>query len=218
MESDEEIVKEYREFLNKKEFPCIGAKAALSRNHHIKCIVLSHIGCPVEDTEALQFLYHFVDAYRLSKDPYHSAAVIFKKPTNITEEAFEDLFWQRLHSLSTLDKRNYAHDTRVDADPSSEKYSFSLKSEAFFIVGLHPASSRKARQFKYPTLVFNPHAEFEKLRASKRFAKMKVVVRKRDIKYSGSINPMLNDFGNASEVYQYSGKRYTSDWVCPLSK
>jgi hypothetical protein len=43
-------------------------------------------------------------------------------------------------------------------------------------------------------------------------------VRKRDIAYSGSINPMLNDFGNASEVYQYSGKQYTSDWVCPFSK
>jgi uncharacterized protein len=217
MESDEEIIKEYWEFLNKKEFPCIGAKAALSRNH-IKCIVLNHMGCPAEDAEALQFMYHFVDGYRISKDPYHSAAVIFKKPTNITEEVFEDLFWHRLNALSILDKRMYDHDSRVDSDPTSDKYSFSLKAEAFFIVGLHPASSRKARQFKYPTLVFNPHAEFEKLRTSKRFAKMKEVVRKRDVAYSGSINPMLEDFGNASEVYQYSGKQYTADWVCPFSK
>lgn len=217
MEPDEAITKEYWEFLTRKEFPCIGAKAALSRNH-IKCIVLNHMACPAHDVEALQFMYNFIDSYRLSKDSYHSAAVIFKEPTNISEEIFEQLFWQRLSSLSNLDGKNYEHDTRVDSDPTSSNYSFSLKSEAFFIVGLHPASSRKARQFKYPTLVFNPHAEFEKLRASKRFVKMKEVVRKRDIEYSGSINPMLDDFGNASEVYQYSGKKYTSDWVCPLSK
>jgi FPC/CPF motif-containing protein YcgG len=217
MESDEAITKEYCEFLSRKEFPCIGAKAALSRNH-IKSVVLTHMACPAHDAEALQFIYNFVDSYRVSKDPYHSAAVIFKGPTNISEEIFEHLFWQRLHSMSNLDSKNYNHDTRVDSDPTSANYSFSLKAEAFFIVGLHPASSRKARQFKYPTLVFNPHAEFEKLRASKRFVKMKQVVRKRDIEYSGSINPMLDDFGNASEVYQYSGKQYTADWFCPLSK
>jgi FPC/CPF motif-containing protein YcgG len=45
---------------------------------------------------------------------------------------------------------------------------------------------------------------------------MKDVVRKRDIAYSGSVNPMLTDFGNASEVYQYSGRKYEDTWQCPL--
>ena len=215
--SDESIEQQYREYLDDKRFPCIGAKAALSRNH-IKSIVLPHMACPSHDMEILQFIYNYVDQYRASTDLYHSAAVIFKGPLNVTENNFDELLWERLHSLSALDKKNFQHDSRVDSDPASARYSFSLKGEAFFIVGLHAASSRRARQFKYPALIFNPHAEFEKLRAANRFIKMREVVRKRDVAYSGSINPMLNDFNQTSEVYQYSGRQYPTDWICPLSK
>jgi uncharacterized protein len=217
MKSDELIIKEYSEFLNKKAFPCVAAKAALSRNH-IQCLVAVHMACPADDHSILQFLYSFVDRYRSSAEAFHSAAVIFKEPVGINETLFDTLLWQRLKALSSLDKQNYTHDPRVDSDPNSSHYSFSLKEEAFFILGLHPGSSRRSRQFRYPAIIFNPHAEFEKLRNSNRYTKMKRVVRKRDVEYSGSINPMLADFGEASEVYQYSGVYYAADWVCPLSQ
>ena len=71
-------------------------------------------------------------------------------------------------------------------------------------------------QFKYPALVFNPHAQFEKLRSTAKYEVMKNTVRKRDIALSGSVNPMLQDFGESSEVYQYSGRKYDADWQCPL--
>jgi uncharacterized protein len=215
MKSDELIIKEYSEYLRKKDFPCVAAKAALSRNH-IKCMVALHMACPADDKTILQFLYGFVDMYRASEESYHSAAVIFKEPVPINETLFDALFWRRLNSLSSLDKQNYKHDMRVDSDPNSPRYSFSLKEEAFFILGLHPGSSRRSRQFKYPALIFNPHAEFEKLRNSDRYTRMKEVVRKRDVEFSGSVNPMLADFGEASEVYQYSGIHYQTDWTCPL--
>ena len=215
MKSDELIIKEYSEYLRKKDFPCVAAKAALSRNH-IQCMVASHMACPADDKTILQYLYSFVDRYRASEESYHSAAVIFKEPVEINETLFDTLLWQRLNSLASLDKQNYTHDLRVDSDPNSPRYSFSLKEEAFFILGLHPGSSRRSRQFKYPALVFNPHAEFEKLRNSDRYTRMKEVVRKRDVEFSGSVNPMLADFGEASEVYQYSGIRYNSEWTCPL--
>jgi len=215
MKSDELIIKEYSEYLRKKDFPCVAAKAALSRNH-IQCMVASHMACPADDKTILQYLYSFVDRYRASEESYHSAAVIFKEPVEINEAFFDTLLWQRLNSLSALDKQKYQHDLRVDSDPNSPRYSFSLKEEAFFILGLHPGSSRRSRQFKYPALVFNPHAEFEKLRNSDRYTRMKEVVRKRDVEFSGSVNPMLADFGEASEVYQYSGIRYNTDWTCPL--
>jgi uncharacterized protein len=215
MKSDELIIKEYSEYLRKKDFPCVAAKAALSRNH-IQCMVAPHMACPADDKTILQYLYGFVDKYRASEESYHSAAVIFKEPVEINEILFDSLLWQRLNSLAFLDKQNYQHDSRVDSDPKSPRYSFSLKEEAFFILGLHPGSSRRSRQFKYPALVFNPHAEFEKLRTSDRYTRMKEVVRKRDVEFSGSVNPMLADFGQASEVYQYSGRRYSADWACPL--
>lgn len=215
MNPDEFIVNEYSEFLNKKEFPCVAAKAAVSRNH-IQCMVASHMACPAHDQTILQFLYNFVDSYRTSEGSYHSAAVIFKEPSAINETLFDTFLWQRLNSLSSMDKQTYNHDPRVDSDPNSSRYSFSLKEEAFFILGLHPGSSRRSRRFKYPAMIFNPHTEFEKLRNSNRYAKMKEVVRKRDIEYSGSVNPMLADFGEVSEVYQYSGMHYSGDWTCPL--
>ena len=80
---------------------------------------------------------------------------------------------------------------------------------------MYPSSSRPLRRFSYPVLVFNPHLQFELLRRSGKYEKMQQVVRKRDIAISGSIKPMLKDFGEASEVYQYSGRKYDETWQCP---
>ncbi len=217
MISNEQIIEEYLEFINEKEFPCVVAKAALARNH-VKSFVSSHMACPASDASILQFLYNFVDQYRLSTESYHSAAVIFKGPVDTDERAFDALLWERLKALSILDKANYKHDIRVGADPEAANYSYSVKSEAFFVVGLHPGSERRSRRFKYPALIFNPHAEFEKLRKLNRYEKLKGVVRNRDVIFSGSVNPMLDDFGNSSEAIQYSGKRHGSEWKCPLAK
>lgn len=217
MISNEQITREYLAFIDEKEFPCVVAKAALARNH-IKSFVAKHMACPASDAQILNFLYDFVDQYRQSTESYHSAAVIFEGPVNTNDETFDELLWERLTALSFLDKRNYAHDSRVDANPESPNYSYSLKSEAFFVVGLHPGSERRSRRFKYPALIFNPHAEFEKLRKLNRYEKLKGVVRKRDMIFSGSVNPMLADFGNSTEAIQYSGKRHGSEWKCPLAK
>jgi FPC/CPF motif-containing protein YcgG len=171
---------------------------------------------PDEDEEVLTFIYKFVDSYRNSTETFHSAAVIFRNPQSLTEKEFEDMLWLRLNSLIELDRKNYNHDKRVDPNPESSRFSFSLKEEAFFIIGLHPSSSRKARRFSYPAIVFNPHEEFERLKRIGRYESMKKAVRRRDEVYSGSVNPMLKDFGDAPEVFQYSGKQYDSTWKCPL--
>ncbi len=209
------IIEEYLQYINNKEFPCIAAKAAMSKQQ-IKCMVAGHMACPKDDAEILSFLYSFVDEYRQSANLYYSAAVIFDQPAFINEEEFDLFLWQRLQSLSDMDAQNFSYDKRVDILPSSPNFSFSLKQEAFFIIGLHPVSSRAVRQFKYPALVFNPHFQFEQLREMAKYQNLKYVVRKRDIAYSGSVNPMLEDFGEASEVFQYSGRKYDAQWECPL--
>lgn len=212
---DQDMINEYLAFLNSKAFPCVGAKAALARKQ-IKCMVADHMGCPKDDGIILQFLYDFVDTYRSSTRSFHSAAVIFKGPEFNNDSEFDRLLWQRLQALASLDKEKYSYDKRVDCDPSSPRFSFSLKEEAFFIIGLNASSSRLARRFKYPTLVFNPHAEFEKLRHAGRYQQMKEIVRKREVIYSGTVNPTLTDFGEVSEVYQYSGVQHDNQWQCPL--
>jgi uncharacterized protein len=214
MESGD-IIEEYKEYLLNKDFPCVAARAAVNRQQ-IKCLVVEHLACPKDDTAILEFLYNFVDYYRASAELFHSAAVIFKGPEIVNEALFDTLLWQRLQSLANLDALHYGFDQRVNANPDSPDFSFSLKEEAFFIIGLHPGSSRLARQFRYPVLVFNPHAQFEQMRQKDQYGKMQNIVRKRDESYSGSVNPMLKDFGTASEVYQYSGRQYDQNWQCPL--
>ena len=211
----ERIIEEFRHFIGDDAYPCVAARAALKREQ-IQCFVAGHLGCPNDDHAILSFIYNFVDVYRNSAAELHSAAVIFTQPESVSESLFDLLLWKRLQALSEMDAKKYAYDKRVDDDPMAPGFSFSLGEEAFFIIGLHPGSSREARRFKYPALVFNPHAQFEELRKQHRYEKMKKIVRKRDLLYSGSINPMLADYGDASEVFQYSGRQYGSDWACPL--
>lgn len=210
------ISEAYIEFIGEKSFPCVGAKTALGKDQ-VETLVVGNMCCPADDRQILTFLYDFIDQYRNSNSEFHSAAILFNGPVDITEDLFEEFLWKRLQALLNLDAENYRYDHRVSADPSSSEFSFSLKEEAFFIIGLHPASSRQSRRFSYPALVFNPHAQFTALKLTGKYQQLQKVVRKRDILYSGDINPMLNDHGRASEAEQYSGKKYEAPLVCPFN-
>ena len=182
----------------------------------ICCFVADHMACPKDDHQILSFIYQFVDHYRNVSKGFHSCAIIFAQPENMTEEEFDVYLWQRLQALNDMDAKRYPYDNRVTPDITSPNFSFSLKEEAFYVIGIHPSSSRLARKFDHPVLVFNPHSQFEKLREEHLYHKMQNIVRKRDEVYSGSVNPMLADFGEGPEVFQYSGRQYESDWKCPL--
>jgi len=210
-----EIIADYLAFISRPEFPCVAARAAFAHKQ-LRCFVAGNMLCPADDRHILDFIYQFVEDYRNAKSLYHTATVIFTGPEINSEEFFDEMLWRRLQSFSDLDAVNYNYDARVSADPASPNFSYSLKEEAFFVIGLHPASSRVSRRFKYPTIVFNPHEQFEMLRNQLHYEHMKQTVRRRDIKLSGSVNPMLDDYGSSSETLQYSGRKYDSAWKCPL--
>jgi uncharacterized protein len=210
-----EMIEDYLAFISRPDFPCVAARAAFAHNQ-IRCFVAGNMLCPADDKHILDFIYQFVDDYREVKSLYHSATIIFTGPEINNEEYYDELLWRRLQSLSNLDAMKYDYDKRVSDDPASPHFSYSLKEEAFFVIGLHPASSRTSRRFKYPTIVFNPHEQFEILRKQQHYEHMKQTVRHRDVKLSGSINPMLDDYGSSSETFQYSGRKYDGDWKCPL--
>lgn len=209
------LINDWFSFIENRAFPCVAAKAAMvKQQQHV--LTAGHLGCPRDDAKILEFIYEFVDNYRKSDTLFHSCVIVFEQPIILSEHSYATLFWQRLQALSDLDSRQYPYDDRVSDSPDSENFSFSLKGEAFFVIGLHPASSREARRFQNPAIVFNPHAQFEQLREQNQYAKMKKIIRKRDIALEGSINPMLEDFGTASEVYQYTGQQLDNSWKCPL--
>jgi FPC/CPF motif-containing protein YcgG len=65
-------------------------------------------------------------------------------------------------------------------------------------------------------LVFNRHEQFEKLRSDGKWKRMQKSIRKRDRALQGSVNPMLDDFGEASEARQYSGRAVEDNWQPPF--
>ncbi len=121
---------------------------------YLSVYVADHLACPHNDPDILNFIYEFVDAFRSKNELYSTAAVVFRAPGDLSEEIFDNLFWTRLQALSDLDALRYSYDHRVASDPELANFSFSLKEEAFYMIGLNPNSSRRSRRFKYPSMVF----------------------------------------------------------------
>jgi len=190
----QEIIADYFAFINRPDFPCVAARAAFAHDQ-VRCFVAGNMLCPADDKNILDFIYQFVDDYRNAKSLYHSATIIFSGPEMNSEEFFDEVLWRKLQSLSDLDACLYPYDKRVSDDPESAHFSYSLKEEAFFVIGLHPSSSRISCRFKYPAIVLNPHEQFEMLREQHHYEHMKQTVRYRDIKLSGSVKTMLDEYG-----------------------
>ena len=205
----------FRDFITDRGFPCVGAKSALGKDQ-LTHLVLDDMRTGLEDQTLLRAFYRFVDRYRADRTLFTSFAVSWRGPVGLSEEAFEDLLWERLGALHRLDEAEHDWDERVDADPDSPHFSFSLRGEAFFVVGLHDGASRQARRFAYPTLVFNLHDQFETLRAQGRYEKLHETIMQRDAALQGEPNPMLAQHGEAPPARQYSGRKVEEDWQCPF--
>src|SRR5690606_29128153 len=124
-----------------------------------------------------QYLTKFLSRKREVKGKFASFIAVFKKPSELSEVRFEELLWKQLNLLNEIDERPW--DKTVKSDPEDPNFSFSFGGTAFYIIGLHPGSSRKARQFKYPALVFNLHNQFEILREEGKYQKMRDLIRER---------------------------------------
>ncbi|HIH8966074.1 TPA: guanitoxin biosynthesis heme-dependent pre-guanitoxin N-hydroxylase GntA, partial [Serratia marcescens] len=136
-----------------------------------------------------------------------------------SEAEFEDFVWTTLTRLHELDiQAGYEWSKESSADPYSPDFGFSLVGEPFFIVGLHPYSSRISRQAPFPALVFNAHRQFRHLKVDGAFQKMQKEIRRREMKIQGTLNPNLSDFGEQSEARQYAGNATQQVWSCPFSK
>jgi uncharacterized protein len=215
-QSQNELAERFRDFIRSADFPCVGAKSALARAN-LDVIVANDIRSADQDG----FIYHHIvalaDRYAKEPAPFQSLAVLFEVNDDLDEADFEAALWKRLQSLSDHDQRQgQAPDSTVSSDPSDAHFSISFGGSAFFVVGMHPRSSRPARRFETPVLVFNPHDQFEQLRGSGVYSKLRTTIIERDIALAGSANPMLDVFGNISEGRQYSGRQVHDNWICPL--
>ncbi|MCI5078436.1 guanitoxin biosynthesis heme-dependent pre-guanitoxin N-hydroxylase GntA [Oricola sp.] len=207
----------FTDFIQSAEFPCVGAKSALARDA-LTVFVAGDIDRACDDVDIHRALREFSAQLDHESPIVKSFVVVFEGPGDLDEEEFEKALWNRLQCLHNLDVvSGTPWSDGVAADPDSPHFSLSVGSEPFFVIGLHPRASRPARRFDKPALVFNSHRQFEKLRADGRFDKMKAIIRKRDAELAGDVNPMLSDYGEASEARQYSGRVVGDAWKCPFA-
>jgi len=209
------IAAELRAFVAEPDFPCVGAKAAL-RRHQLEILVASDIRHGAHDRILTERLQAFAVKHDVDDKMFVSQAVVYRGGGQLSETEFETFLWQRLTALHTIDAEDFRWDPNVDSDPESPHFSLSIGGKGFFVVGLHPSASRLARRFKYPTLVFNLHAQFEKLREEGRYETIRTTTIERDIALQGTPNPMLARHGNGSAAAQYSGRNVSKGWKCPF--
>lgn len=212
------LAEQFRGFLAKPDYPCVGAKSALSKGQ-MQFIVARDLRSAWDDLRIYAALFEFSERYRTTPALFQSFVLLFREPGDLDEAAFEALLWERLQSLTDKDTwHGQAHDARVSADPGDPHFSVSFAREAYFVIGLHPRASRPARRFAVPAIVFNPHEQFETLRRQERYAKLREKISQRDEALAGSRNPMLQVFGESSEATQYSGRAVDAAWQCPYRR
>lgn len=197
------------------EFSCVGAKAAIAGNAY-RFGFYAPIGTRAASAGLAYDLWEFVRELPTFATDYTTFIASFAGPPALDECEWEKLLWAQLQGLHDLDQRQHAWDASVSSNPEDPDFSFSFAETAFFIVGLHPASSRLSRRFEWPTLVFNAHAQFERLRKENKFERLRETVRAREKKLQGTLNPNLSDYGERSEARQYSGRAVEEDWQCPF--
>ena len=212
--SVEEAYEDFRDHISNDDFSCIGAKAAL--NGSIFRIGFYYkMNTPETNTVLAHDLQMFAAEQKKASSNYASFAAIFSAPIFENEKAWENALWTQLENLHRLEG-NSAWDPSVSSNPEDVNFSFSFAGTGFFIVGLNPGSSRVARRFSRATMVFNPHAQFDRLRELDQYERLQKTIRRRELKLQGSLNPNLSDFGTQSEARQYSGRAVEENWKCPF--
>lgn len=195
-----------------RDFPCLGARSVFRRDR-----ATIHVYDELASAGATRALLDDLRDFATSVDPdagFASFIAVFRGPTSQGERDFEQLLWTQLRLLHAAD--DAAWNGEVSDNPADEHFAFSVAGTAFFVVGLHPMASRDARRTATPTLVFNLHEQFENLRASGGFDRMRDLIRERDQHLQGSINPMVRDYGSGSEARQYSGRVVDDTWLPPF--
>ena len=208
------VREDFEAFVNAPDFSCLGARAAL---HH-DAYRFGAYGAMGSDA-ATASLAHDLAAFAAphADDDFATFVAVFLDSPPTGEAEFEARLWSTLRALHAVDAEA-GWDPAVSDDPADPHFSFSFGGRAFFVVGLHPESSRVARRFGWPALVFNPHAQFQRLRADGRYVRLRETIRARELALQGTLNPNLGDFGEASEARQYSGRAVEPGWECPFHR
>jgi FPC/CPF motif-containing protein YcgG len=207
------IESEFQNFIIAQQHPCVMAKSVFAmENYHLR--IYDDMTSDTIIQPILSDIEQYLSQYDFESKNFESLIFCFKNNTFNSELEFENALWKFLQSLHDADDTEW--DSNVSKNPNDPNFSFSLKGKAFYVIGMHPKSSRMARQAPYCTVVFNLHGQFERLRLMGTYQTVKNKIRERDKKLQGFINPVLRDYGTDTETKQYSGRHVGEEWKCPF--
>lgn len=215
-ETDRQAVDALRAHVLDADYPCLMSRSVFNRDA-FRLSTYGELGHADNAALLCDDLYAFCAEFPAPVQGAVSFIACFGGAMPGNEIDFEIALWRQLQAIHDVDRRRFSWCAEVDCTPDSPKFSFSVGGRAFFIIGMHPQASRLARRTPMPAIVFNLHEQFVELRASGKFDGVRDKVQARDKLLQGSINPMAADFGERSEVAQYSGRSVGTDWVCPFN-
>ena len=196
-------------------YPCVGAISAFSQKSY-RFGLYPELACDSAVSAVCHDLYDFCHEFPIVDDHFITFIAMFRGPAIQSEQHFEDLLWNQLQAMHSLDSNFFAWDKSVDSDPQSHQFSFSIGGRAMYVIGMHPKSSRLARTIRIRPWYSICTNSLTRLRARGKFETMKQTIRTREMTFQGSINPMLTSFGENSEARQYSGRAVPANWSCPF--
>ncbi|MEP6959564.1 MAG: guanitoxin biosynthesis heme-dependent pre-guanitoxin N-hydroxylase GntA [Nitrospirota bacterium] len=208
---------EIRSFILQENYPCVAAIQSVVRNDYLVA-TYGQFGSGTHWQQLRADLLQYVELQRATQSRYMSFWAVFITPTKTpdNEADFEEHLWRELSLLSSEEERSVDWGKHDSSDPNDHSFCLSLNGDKLFVVGLHPQTSRVARRFSRPAMVFNTLSQFEQFEKDGTYGTMVNTIRRRDLKFQGSINPMVLAHGDVWESIQYSGRENPDSWKCPF--
>ncbi|MGE3973574.1 MAG: guanitoxin biosynthesis heme-dependent pre-guanitoxin N-hydroxylase GntA [Bdellovibrionales bacterium] len=209
------ISQDIQNFVGQKNYPCVAAIQSTFRKD-FRVGVYRDFGFGSSWSALRNDLQYFLREQQRSGSAYLTFWAVYLDTHEATEKDFENALWNELSSLTSEEDREADWSDKTRVDPKNKSFHFCLDGTSFFVVGLHPNSSRKACRFPHHALVFNVFSQFESLKASGSFDPLVQKIRERDLVFDGSVNPVAAQHAEVWESIQFSGKNNPSDWQCPF--
>lgn len=209
------ILTSMSDMIAQKDYPCMPALQSFHQNDYLVGIYQG-FDSGKNSAEMVQDLLYFRKKQKQSASMYASFWAIFPTATVQDETDFENQLWKQLSFLSAAGNQNSQWDPQFSSDPANPKFCFSLQGEALFVVGVSPVASRKGRRFPFPSLILNYYDQFTDLAKAGKYDSIVKLNRQREMRFSGSLNPMVEKYGDNQEAIQFSGKENPDDWKCPF--
>jgi uncharacterized protein len=191
-------------------YPCLGGASAI-RTGDYRLGIYPRLGSVRASQECFADLTTYLQERPAQDYPISVFVAVFDGPVTGGEIGFERALWRQLQAMHRLDPgpAGLRRPGPIAVEPDDEGFVF--WDRTFFVVGLHPAASRWARRFAWPTLAFNALTHDALLRSRGQYERMQTAIRRRDVRLQGTPNPALD----LPQVAQFAGRMVTNDWQCP---